>query len=799
MQPQKLEVTAMPDTMDVTTTSQRDLEFHTRRHDTLRNDVTRVVLNDSLMTNNMSYSQHGVITAEGELIDGFLAAVCNDANSFDVLDQVAELEEILSLNIMSAKQNRDSLLELSALKQERNTWRLLGRLYHDELTQNQNLGQDLLNTALVSEKEVIQHAFVTDKKLRRAQVIVDWLEHNARKEVEELQIKVPAPSTTGWENTLAKLLGKIDTRSTDIVTNLDPDAPLRQKKNLHELDHRDEQEFAKLLYIYVRAGMLEAAQEICEQSGQPWRAATLDGWKLFHDPNLATNVSNAASEIHPTEGNLNRALWKRVALRMTQDTNVQRYERAAYSALCGNIQVLKSVCTTWEDVLWAYTKCLVDTVVENKIREGILLTRPLCDLPAFYWENKQSIEDVFHSVSAMQLNEDNMKEAKIFHEVQRLLILNEVKDLYDVLDKWSLQATINEREILRFFAHLIILLRRLNCHNKNVSKGLICIRRYCEYLMETHHIQQLAWYVSQLLDQDQIELYAQFLETLKHDADKRLALSLAVENGLPVADILSQVVKRIHSEPSLDDEEAEIKLISHKIEALDWLLYDPKQMDEAVERANLLIRNLKATNKDEAAKVAFDRLPENAVDTLTKYCVDDHEDLTASQNLILKEHLCWSTYFSAKAAFDRWFDHHNKEKPKCPDESKLTQHLTKQVTHEKQTIQYNIALEQWKATQNSLAKEANEKIMAVITFSDGWMAEPEDDVELIYLRKLCIPEVIFLLHTLLHTTENYDQAVALADIVASEVHGLYECFHKENMRIFLNKIKLSAVSQLENQ
>ena len=108
-------------------------------------------------------------------------------------------------------------------------------------------------------------------------------------------------------------------------------------------------------------------------------------------------------------------------------------------------------------------------------------------------------------------------------------------------------------------------------------------------------------------------------------------------------------------------------------------------------------------------------------------------------------------------------------------------------------------MEQWKATQNSLAKEANEKIMAVITFSDGWMAEPEDDVELIYLRKLCIPEVIFLLHTLLHTTENYDQAVALADIVASEVHGLYECFHKENMRIFLNKIKLSAVSQLENQ
>ena len=115
------------------------------------------------MTTNMSYSQQGAITEEGELIDGFLAAVCNDSEGIDVLDQVAELEEILSLNIMSAKQSRDSLFELSALKQERNTWRLVGRLYHDELMQTQNLNQSLINNTLVSEKEVIEHAFTTDK------------------------------------------------------------------------------------------------------------------------------------------------------------------------------------------------------------------------------------------------------------------------------------------------------------------------------------------------------------------------------------------------------------------------------------------------------------------------------------------------------------------------------------------------------------------------------------------------------------------------------------------------------------
>ena len=54
-----------------------------------------------------------------------------------------------------------------------------------------------------------------------------------------------------------------------------------------------------------------------------------------------------------------------------QDANMNRYFRAAYSALCGNVNVLKSVCLTWEDLLWAYTKCLVDTNVELQIRETL--------------------------------------------------------------------------------------------------------------------------------------------------------------------------------------------------------------------------------------------------------------------------------------------------------------------------------------------------------------------------------------------------------------------------------------------
>ena len=60
------------------------------------------------------------------------------------------------------------------------------------------------------------------------------------------------------------------------------------------------------------------------------------------------------------------------------------------------------------------------------------------------------------------MNEDNLKGAKIFHEVQKLLIINDIPNVLNVVDEWSKSATANEQEILRFFAHMVIMLKRLD-------------------------------------------------------------------------------------------------------------------------------------------------------------------------------------------------------------------------------------------------------------------------------------------------------------------------------------------------
>ena len=65
----------------------------------------------------------------------------------------------------------------------------------------------------------------------------------------------------------------------------DPDASTRQDRKLADSDHQDEQTLMKHLFTCIRAGQVAEAQELCVNMGEPWRAASIEGWKLYHDPN----------------------------------------------------------------------------------------------------------------------------------------------------------------------------------------------------------------------------------------------------------------------------------------------------------------------------------------------------------------------------------------------------------------------------------------------------------------------------------------------------------------------------------
>lgn len=51
--------------------------------------------------------------------------------------------------------------------------------------------------------------------------------------------------------------------------------------------------------------------------------------------------------------------------------------------------------------------------------------------------------------------------------------------------------------------------------------------------------------------------------------------------------------------------------------------------------------------------------------------------------------------------------------------------------------------------------------------------DPERAHQMSLLRKLCLPMMCFLLHTVLHSTGQHQECLRLADMVASERHKLY--------------------------
>ena len=112
------------------------------------------------------------------------------------------------------------------------------------------------------------------------------------------------------------------------------------------------------------------------------------------------------------------------------------------------------------------------------------------------------------------------------------------------------------------------------------------------------------------------------------------------------------------------------------------------------------------------------------------------------------------------------------------------------------------------------SRQAEERIRAVLVFPGGWLVEDEREedetmevegfstdqereAELASLRRLLVPRTVTLLHSLLHSTGQHQQCVALADTVADEGHALYQAFTPDSLRELLVKIRESALAGME--
>ncbi|XP_032202976.1 nuclear pore complex protein Nup107 isoform X3 [Mustela erminea] len=762
--------------------------FTSQRSGTLTNTESHSVTEDVTLSAVMLREDDPGEAASMSMYSDFLQSFLKHSSS-TVFDLVEEYENICScqVNILSKIVSRatpglqkfsKTASMLWLLQQEMVTWRLLASLYRDRVQSALEEENTFAVTALnASEKVVVEALFQRDSLVRQSQLVVDWLESIAKDEIGDFSDNIEFyAKSVYWENTL------------------------------HTLKQRQLPSYIGS----VRPLVTELAQRLCKRCGQAWRAATLEGWKLYHDPNV-----NGGTELEPVEGNPYRIIWKISCWRMAEDELFNRYERAIYAALSGNLKQLLPVCDTWEDTVWAYFRVMVDSLVEQEIRTSVVNLDETEELPREYLEANWTLEKVFEELQATDKKRVLEENQEHYHIVQKFLILGDIDDLMNEFNKWLSKSRNNlPGHLLRFMTHLVLFFHTLGLQIKE-EVSIEILKTYIQLLINEKHTNLIAFYTCHLPQDLAVAQYALFLEGVTEFEQRHHCLELAKEADLDIAAITKTVVENIRKKdngefshhdvaPALDTSTTEEDRL--KIDVIDWLVFDPAQRAEALKQGNAIMRKFLASKKHEAAKEVFVKIPQDSIAEIYNQWEEQgmESPLPAEDDNAIREHLCIRAYLEANETFNEWFKHMNSapQKPTLIPQATFTE----RVAHEHKEKKYEMDYVIWKGHLDALTADVKEKMYNVLLFVDGgWMVDVREDAEedherthqMVSLRKLCLPMLCFLLHTILHSTGQYQECLQLADMVSSERHKLYLVFSKEELRKLLQKLRESSLMLLD--
>ncbi|XP_033322912.2 nuclear pore complex protein Nup107 [Megalopta genalis] len=801
-----------------------------------KNELTlREMMEDSSATGIILKAKQPWRDIMSKLYYDFLHSIQMNFSETQVFDIIADFIQNCTdtLDIMRGMQAKVETAEASeeeiALENERNTWRLVYCLYQNRInslnfptTMEDDADE---NNTYVSEKVIIDNLFKVERYIREYQLIIDWLEKNALDQADKFpSTEQFTDKTLAWENTVRQLLtykdkDSIPFRSTrPLISSLDPDAPIREGKPLHDLDREDDARLEKRMFIEVRCGRLAKAQALAEHCGQPWRAACLLGWIPYQDPNYKNPLTDTKL---PIEGNPNRSLWKLCAWELCQDKRIGQFYRAVYASLCGNVQQMLQVATSWQDALWAHMKALLDIKVEREIRD--LVVKNFTNMPTDYWKNELSLEDVFKDLHASKnpiiRTQANMPD----HMIQKFLILDEIPKLMEEIES-MIDLKMCDPHFLRFLAHLIFFFRQIG-KNVNDKVGDKVLMAYVHVLIEMDDPILIAFYTAMLPQESQVTNYAFYLENISDYEQRKKCLTAAEDANLNVEAITKLVVERIRSKDTevnvTDLKGATTSADLEKINALDWLIFYQSQREEALWQTNALIRYFLMNEKIDTARKAFNKIPADSIEsvmseyptmegTLTNLTITNNLSKRASS--AIREYLCYKTYLDAQEGFAEWFSHYHHGKPIPLEELTPYATFTEKVAYEHKKAQYNVEMERWKCTMQHHTKAVKQLLFNVLLFPDGgWLVDTNNndgtctqeeesrEEEMEKLRQLCIPKITLLLHSVMTEMNEHAGCIQLADILASKQHKLYKVFQKNRLREVFKKICESSLILMDQK
>jgi nuclear pore complex protein Nup107 len=517
----------------------------------------------------------------------------------------------------SAPIDSASVQELRQWQAELATWELLSIIIghhhpkpgHDIETEKQaQLAQVGGNKRYSPNGEIWDRFLLEDDQAKEKALILRWLEQTAQDSegdiesitavLEEKSGKGANTWTSGWLDTKSKIKQakrmegsekplkpqnstlKTADRSAQLVTQLDPDAPSRQKRVLEKSDEFYEKALWLVCYEMMRRGV--PWDQICDwavERNEAWRGVSIGAAYESHTPG-SPNVA----------GDTVGYLFRRMCFYAAQGTRLP-YEGAVYGLLSGDLSKVREVARTWDDHLYAHYNALLlsrfDTYLQRQYPSRV--TQNLSQRFVFHdavanlggWSNSsrlvidalkqhkassalahapiklvqgaligRSVEELVHNVgialAELQQKDDGMSNLMVHPDSPE----NDrgpkaASGQPTTMADQASRALVSDPHAFRTLVHIFIALRGgLDLFNvEDRSQRLAMdnvIAGYIEFLRLSKRIQLIPLYAAQLEETRQAYSLARVLPDIKNRDEQRNCIALLESYGVDNVEVVAQ-------------------------------------------------------------------------------------------------------------------------------------------------------------------------------------------------------------------------------------------------------------------
>lgn len=293
---------------------------------------------------------------------------------------------------------RDSktLEDMKRLQLEADTWRLLSNLISIDGPHARTHAKHTQETCFQklhrysSDREIWEQFIDADHYALECVIAMKWLEQTAKTSSQDVDTLISELETQaergqglwahGWLYTKEIIKGQKRLRAwprplepkdpgvalslltsekqEPLITQLDPDAIVRQKLGLQKQDQFHERATWLMCWKMIRQGeSWTAIREWAQARLENWRAVSLCGSSV--DPSSATGKTPVDDGMTRMMNFRSQDSWRAACSALARDPTTEECERAVYALLCGETEPAFKVCRSWDDYLYVHLNSVV--------------------------------------------------------------------------------------------------------------------------------------------------------------------------------------------------------------------------------------------------------------------------------------------------------------------------------------------------------------------------------------------------------------------------------------------------------